>query len=86
MEVTLEKKAFKELKILEKNIKENIKSKLKSLEKYPNLDWLDIKKLKTPFEWYRLRVWNFRILYKVEIDFIKIYSIKHRKEAYKINY
>ena len=83
MKIFLEKKASKDFKNLENWIQNQIKEKLKFLEKYPNTKNLDIKKLKTPFEWFRLRVWNYRILFVVWINEIKIYSIKHRKEAYK---
>ena len=83
MKIFLEKKASKDFKNLENWIQNQIKEKLKSLEKYPNIENLDIKKLKTPFEWFRLRVWNYRILFVVLDDEIKVYSIKHRKEVYK---
>ncbi len=45
---------------------------------------LDIKKLKTPFEGYRVRSGQYRILLVVEKKVVKIYSIKHRKDAYRI--
>ena len=44
----------------------------------------DIKKLKTPFEGYRVRSGQYRILLVVEKKVVTIYSIKHRKDAYKI--
>ena len=48
----------------------------------PNLS-LNIKKLKTPFGGYRARVGDYRLLFVVVRQTITIYSIKHRKNAYK---
>jgi mRNA interferase RelE/StbE len=45
---------------------------------------LDIKKLKTPFEGFRVRSGNYRILFTIVGKTIVIYSIKHRKDAYKM--
>jgi mRNA interferase RelE/StbE len=45
---------------------------------------LDIKKLKTPFEGFRVRSGNYRILFTMVEKTIVIYSIKHRKDAYKM--
>ncbi len=44
---------------------------------------LDVKKLHVPFEGYRLRVRTYRILFTVEEGVITVYSIKHRRDAYK---
>ena len=42
----------------------------------------NVKRL-TDFEpQYRLRVGNYRVLFNIENDFIIIYRIKHRREAY----
>ena len=83
MTIFFEKKALKEFNKLQENNKTLILSKLKELKKFPSLENLDIKKLKTPFEWYRLRVWNHRALFVVNKDKITIYSVAHRKDAYK---
>jgi len=83
MTIILEKKAVKDFKNLENWIQNQIREKLNFLKKYPDTENLDIKKLKTPFEWFRLRIWNYRILFIVLGDEIKVYSIKHRRDAYK---
>jgi len=44
---------------------------------------LDIKKLQVPLEGFRLRVGDYRVMYDIEEKWIKIYSIRHRKDAYK---
>ena len=45
---------------------------------------LDIKKLKIPFEGYRVRSGQYRILLVMEKKVVTIYSIKHRKDASRI--
>ena len=83
MKIVLEKKAFKELDKIDKKIKEKIVLKIRKLEKFPNCENLDLKKLKTPFEWFRLRIWSFRVLFMQKEENIIIYAVNHRKEAYR---
>lgn len=45
---------------------------------------LDIKKLKTPFEGYRVRSGYYRILLTIEKKHIVIYAVSLRKDVYKI--
>ena len=82
MNIFFEIKALKELKKLQQECKEIILNKIKELKKYPNIEDLNTKKLKTPFKWYRLRIWNYRVLFVVNNKII-IYSINHRKDVYK---
>ncbi|MDO8561247.1 MAG: type II toxin-antitoxin system RelE/ParE family toxin [bacterium] len=44
---------------------------------------LHIKKLKPPFPGYRVRLGDYRVLFTIESELIKIYRIRHRKDAYK---
>lgn len=44
---------------------------------------LHLKKLKPPLSGYRVRLGEYRIMFTVETDFIRIYRIKLRKDAYK---
>lgn len=44
---------------------------------------LDTRKLHVPFPGYRLRVADYRILFVIGKGIVTVYSIKHRKEAYK---
>jgi len=52
------------------------------------LDWLqrsfkgDVKKLKGFENLYRLRVGDFRIKFRLVNDYIQVYEIKDRKDAY----
>ena len=43
----------------------------------------DVKKLTAQEKKYRLRVGNFRVLFRLEGDTIMIYDVKDRKEAYE---
>lgn len=58
----------------------------KIVEKVMNLEqglMGDIKRLTNFTPEYRLRVGDYRVLFEVEDEKIKIYRIKHRKEAYR---
>lgn len=56
---------------------------LGNLKEDPFSRALNIKKLQPPLEGYRLRVGEYRVLFDIEEDSILIYSIKHRKDAYR---
>lgn len=44
---------------------------------------LDIKKLKVPYAGFRLRIGDYRILFTLKGKNVTIYSIQHRKDAYR---
>ncbi|MCD6311230.1 MAG: type II toxin-antitoxin system RelE/ParE family toxin [Elusimicrobia bacterium] len=74
--------AQKDLNALRGKIFEQIKQKIIDLKKNPRL--IGCEKL-TRKEGYRVRVRDFRILYKIcdDIKKVIIYRIKHRREAYR---
>jgi len=80
----LTSRALREFKKLPRDVSLGI-SELFSGEfcKNPLSRVFDIKKLKVPFQGFRLRVGDYRILFIIEKDRIVVYSIKHRKDAYK---
>lgn len=78
--IALTRVAEKELLQLEKGTRVRIADAIDGLVKNP---LTGAKKLKTPFPGYRLRVGEHRILFVVEKHHITIYSIKHRKDAYR---
>ncbi len=41
------------------------------------------KKLEAPFEGYRIRKGDYRILFEVEGDIVTVYRVRHRKDAYR---
>lgn len=42
-----------------------------------------VKKLKPPLHGFRIRTGDYRILFLIENRLIKVYAIKHRKDAYR---
>jgi mRNA-degrading endonuclease RelE of RelBE toxin-antitoxin system len=44
---------------------------------------LDVKKLSKPLNGYRLRLGDYRVLFRIEPGFIIVYSIRNRKDAYR---
>jgi mRNA interferase RelE/StbE len=80
MKINIRKSAVKDLRKISKDKRKIIHSKIKELEKFPNLP--NIKKL-TNFEpAYCLRLVNFRILFDVLEEYFVIGRILHRKDSY----
>ena len=77
MEITYSKSAMKSIKYLNEPMKSHIKE---AIEKIPQGD---IKKLSGYTTMYRLRVGNYRIIYKAVLNGIFIEDILPRGEAYK---
>ena len=81
--VELSSRAFKSLKRLESAIRRRV------LEKLVSLRWEPIPrgamKLKGEKDVYRLRVRDYRILYKVLWDegVVLVFKIEHRRKAYR---
>lgn len=82
MKVVVEKRFLRKFKKMDKEDKLRIFKILKRLES-EDLDKLDIKKLKGYNYIYRIRVGDFRILFKKEKDTIKIFDIEKRGRAYR---
>ncbi len=78
--IKFEKRAFQELNKLDQIISRRILKNIKELEK--NFHTKDIKRLKGQ-DVYRLRVGNYRVLFYIEDDSIKIIKVGHRKGIYK---
>ena len=74
------RKAIKDLKTLSPERKVRILSKIEAMQ--DNLQG-DIKKLTNFTPEYRLRVGQYRVLFKVDGEVLRIYRVKHRKEAYR---
>ena len=77
----LTRRAAKEFDRLSPSLKKQIASVINDIEKDPFE--CDILKLKTPFEGYRIRTGNHRVLLVIEKKEITIYSIQHRKDSYR---
>lgn len=82
MKVSLSKDAQKQYERLPKTAQAKIFKKLMGLHENPNSG----KKLQGELEnFYSLRVWPYRILYKINKDKqrIEVYKIAHRQGSYK---
>lgn len=78
--VFLTPRADKELQCIDKAIRVQIADAIDRLRAHP---LLHAKRLKTPFPGFRIREGDYRILYIIENDRVMIYSIAHRKDAYR---
>lgn len=86
--ILLSDSAVKELSVLENWTKQRIKSSLKELSKNPfrkraGADIKKLKGLKNP-DLYRLRVGNYRIIYAIDKNFVKITHIIKRSKVYEM--
>ena len=71
--------AIKDLKGLSSDVKERILAKIIAMQ---NDLAGDVKKLTNFTPEYRLRVGQYRVLFKIEGEIIRIYRVKHRRDAY----
>ena len=72
-------RATKDLRLVNRDDAQRILAKIRAMEN----DLAGNVKHLTDFEpQYRLRVGDYRILFNLENDYITIYRIKHRREAY----
>ena len=83
----ISKTALKQLESLNKDMQDRIRASLKEVKDNPfeSRPKADIKKLRklTKHQLYRLRVGNYRIVYAVEGDDIKVAKIFPRGEGYE---
>jgi len=80
MKIELSKSAIKDLKSIQDPYRKHIEKRISTLAQFPNVS--GIKKLTNYQPPYRLRVGNYRILFKNESDTIFVGRILHRSEAY----
>ena len=74
----------KKISILPKADRERIQTAINSLADGPNAEGLDVKPLKVRPEW-RLRIGNWRILFRVDYEriIIKVIKLAARGDVYK---
>lgn len=78
--IEISKKAREQLKALPKEQRRNVGWRMEEMRE--NLRG-DVLKLQAKGNYYRLRVGNFRVLFLLEGDAIKVYAVRDRKEAYE---
>jgi mRNA interferase RelE/StbE len=84
-DIVFKKSALKELQSLPQKIQQKIIDATTLLASNPYTELLQIKKLKGADSLYKIRIQDYRIIYLIENNLIKITIIKigHRKEAYE---
>jgi len=80
-EIEFKPRAIKDLKSLEKKDLKNVIEKIEEMKN--GIVNLNIKKLTNFTPEYRLRVGNYRVLFEITDNVITIYTISHRKDAYR---
>jgi mRNA interferase RelE/StbE len=78
--IEIKPKAIKDGKKIPKKTLVNIISKI---EKMQNDLEGNVKHLTNFTPEYRLRVGNYRVLFEIEANYIKVYRVRHRKNVYK---
>ncbi len=84
-DIVFKKSALKELQSLPQKIQQKIIDATTLLASNPYTELLQIKKLKGADSLYRIRFQDYRVIYLIENNLIKITVIKigHRKEVYE---
>ena len=82
--VVFKKSAAKELQGLPSKIQQKILDAVQLLSLNPYTELLQIKKMKGVESLYRVRIQDYRVIYLIENQIIKVTIIKigHRKEVY----
>lgn len=83
-EVVFKKSAAKELQSLPQKVQQKVIDAVQLLALNPYTELLQIKKMKGAESLYRLRIQDYRVIYLIENEIIKVTIIKigHRKDVY----
>lgn len=87
MKIIVKSKFKKDIKSFDQNIFDKVFSIIEVCEKNTFLElknFLDIKKLKWYSNFFRIRIWDFRIWVKLDWEDLFFLRIKRRKDIYKI--
>ena len=84
-EIVFKKSAAKELQSLPQKIQQKILDAVQLLSLNPYTELLQIKKMRGADSLYRVRIQDYRVIYLIEKQIIKVTIIKigHRKEVYE---
>ena len=84
-EIVFKKSAVKELQALPQRLQQKVLDAIQLLSLNPYTELLQIKKMKGANNLYRIRIQDYRIIYLIESQIIKITIIKvgHRKDVYE---
>jgi mRNA interferase RelE/StbE len=83
-QIVFKKSAAKELQNLPQKIQQKILDAVQLLSLNPYTELLQIKKMKGADSLYRVRIQDYRVIYLIENQIIKVTIIKigHRREVY----
>jgi mRNA interferase RelE/StbE len=83
-QIVFKKSAAKELQSLPQKIQQKILDAVQLLSLNPYTELLQIKKMKGADSLYRVRIQDYRVIYLIENQIIKVTIIKigHRREVY----
>ncbi len=85
MNVIYEKIFLKDLENLDENISKKLKSILLELEEEKSISNVkNVRKMSGFNDYYRIRIWEFRLGLKISNNNCIVKRIKHRKDIYKI--
>jgi mRNA interferase RelE/StbE len=87
MNLIYKKSFLKDLKNIEKEDSKRLKKLLEFLEENSKNDIFYIlapKKLSWYSDYFRIRLWDYRLWIKITSDSMEIVRFKHRKDIYKI--
>jgi len=84
-ELYISPSALKELKTLDSNVRDSIKTKLKLMASDPFNNDIDITQIKAKHQpiYYRMKSGDYRVIYHIEDKGIYIDKIGHRKNIYR---
>ncbi len=85
MKIVFSKKIYKDFDNIDDKILLKVNEIISILSSIKNLSdiYLSIKKIKWFNNYYRIRIWDFRLWIKIVWDEITLIAIKHRKDIYK---
>lgn len=81
--IQFDSRALKEFHSMPRQSALLISRVLTTMEQTPFAPELHAKKLEVPFAGYRIRKGDYRILFEVIGQNVFVYSIRHRKDAYR---
>lgn len=85
MKINYEKKFLKDLESLDKEISIRLKSLIIQINQIKNFSEIkNIKKLVWYDNYYRIKLWDYRLWLKFENQELYFIRFKHRKDIYKI--
>lgn len=84
--IVFKRSAEKELFSLESSLQSRILDALSLLEHNPRPE--GSRKLRGPYDLWRIRVGRYRVLYEIEDDILTVFVVRvsHRKDAYRTTF